>query len=223
MIEIYTDGACSGNPGPGGWAAVIVRDGATEELGGHEAQTTNNRMELRAALEALRHVPPELPVRIHTDSQYLLNGMTRWIGAWRRRGWVTTEGRPVENRDLWEALDAAAGRRVIWEYVRGHAGDEGNERANAIAQAHAARRRTPPAGAALQARNEVVARRPGVSYLSLVDGEVRRHATWEECRARVHGVSGARFKKCASAAEEEATLRGWGVPPEALAGFEGRS
>lgn len=218
-IQIYTDGACSGNPGPGGWAALIVRDGAVEEFGGREARTTNNRMELRAALEALRRVPPDAPVELHTDSQYLVNGMTSWLRGWKRRGWLTVEGQPVENRDLWEALDAAAGDRVRWAYVRGHAGDRHNERANLIAQAYAAGRTPPPASGA--ADEAGIDRPPGPSYLSLVNGELRRHATWEECRTRVHGVSGARFKKCMSAADEAATVAAWGLPPDALRGLKG--
>ncbi|HWQ12740.1 MAG TPA: ribonuclease HI [Roseiflexaceae bacterium] len=213
MIEIYTDGACSGNPGPGGWAAVIVRDGETEEIGGREARTTSNRMELRAALEALRRVPAGEPVRLFSDSQYLVNGMTSWVRGWKRRGWVTVEGRPVENRDLWEELDRAAGTRVAWEYVRGHTGHTYNERANTIAQAYAAGRQPPPPGTPTPGGT---GRPPGPSYLSLVDGVLRRHATWEDCRARVERVSGARFKKCASAADEAAAVAAWGLPPEAL-------
>ena len=216
MIEIYTDGACSGNPGPGGWAAVIDRGGAVEEIGGRAARTTNNRMELQAALEALGRVPAGASVRIVTDSQYLLNGMTSWMRGWKRRGWVTAEGKPVENRDLWEALDAAAGGRVTWEHVRGHTGHPLNERANAIAQAHAAGRTPPPSGAPAAAPG----RPPGTSYLSLVRGELRRHPSWDECRARVDRVSGARFKKCASAADEAAAVAAWGLPPEALASID---
>jgi ribonuclease HI len=199
MIQIYTDGACIGNPGPGGWGAVIVHGGATDEYGGHEAHTTNNRMELRAAIEALRAVPAHEPVQLFSDSQYVLNGITRWLPGWKRRGWLTSEDKPVENRELWEALEAAAGTRTTWEYVRGHAGNPGNERANQIAQAYAAGHTPPP-------------RRDGIRYLSLVDGELRRHATWDECKARVHRVPGARYKKCATAAEEAATLAAWGLP-----------
>jgi ribonuclease HI len=214
MIDIFTDGACSGNPGPGGWAAVIVRDGgAAEEIGGREAHTTNNRMELRAAIEALLHVPADESVCIVSDSQYMLNGMTSWLAGWKRRGWVTVEGRPVENRDLWEQLDQAAGTRVTWEYVRGHAGHEHNERANTIAQAYAAGRRPPPPGTPAPA---APGRPAGPSYLSLVNGVLRRHTTWDECKARVERVSGARFKKCASAADEAATVAAWGLPSESL-------
>jgi ribonuclease HI len=210
LIEIYTDGACRGNPGPGGWAAIIVRDGAAEEIGGREAKTTNNRMELLAALEALRRVPQDAPVTIYTDSQYMRDGMTSWVRGWKRRGWVTAEGQPVKHRELWEELDRLAGSRVTWRWVRGHAGDERNERADAIAQAYADNRLVPAASVPVHTRPQ------GTSYLSLVDGELRRHMTWPECERRVKGAAGARFKKCATAADDLAAVASWGLPPEAL-------
>jgi ribonuclease HI len=211
MIEIYTDGACRGNPGPGGWAAVIVRNGATEEIGGHEAHTTNQRMELRAALEALRHVPAAEPVTLYSDSQYLQNGMTGWVSGWKKRGWLTAEKQPVKHRDLWEELDRLAGTRVTWRWVRGHAGNERNERADIVAQAYADDRPPPSAGTSAAA-----GRPPGTSYLSFVHGVLQRHASWIECEARVKGVSGARFKKCATAADEQATVAAWGLPSDAV-------
>jgi len=233
MIRIITDGACSGNPGPGGWAAIIIRDGEVEELGGYEPQTTNNRMEMRAAIEGLRRVPADAPVHIVSDSFYLIKGMTQWLRAWKARGWVTAAGTPVLNQDLWEELDRLAGTRVTWELVKGHAGHPENERADAIAQAYSQRRTPPPRGARPAATPDPVEARPrrasrpapaepvsaaslpphpgGVTYLSLAGGQLRRHATWEECRQVVHGASGARFKKCKSADEEAATLRSWRV------------
>lgn len=233
MYEIITDGACRGNPGPGGWAALIMCGDTITEIGGAEAHTTNNRMELRAAIEALRQVPPDAPVRLITDSTYLLNGATRWVRLWKERGWLTINETPVENRDLWEELDALAGERVRWELVRGHSGDPHNERANAIAQAYAAGRApelrvdSPDAGTGTITRvaghvsgsRGAVAQR-GVRYLSLVQGVLARHTTWEACRARVHGVSGARWKKCASDEEERATVTGWGLPVTALAALD---
>ena len=133
MIDIYTDGACSGNPGPGGWGVVIYRDGETEELCGGEAETTNNRMELQAAIEALRAT--EGDVRLFTDSQYVKNGVTQWIDGWKRNGWKTSARKPVKNQDLWRALDEATqGRGIDWRWVKGHAGDPGNERADALAR-----------------------------------------------------------------------------------------
>lgn len=133
MIEIYTDGACAGNPGPGGWGALILDEGAERALCGGEAATTNNRMEMMAAIEALRATAGA--VRLHTDSQYLKNGITQWIVGWKRKGWRTADGKPVKNRDLWEILEAQTkGRKIEWIWVRGHAGDAGNERADALAR-----------------------------------------------------------------------------------------
>ncbi|MFQ5563972.1 MAG: ribonuclease HI [Parvularculaceae bacterium] len=135
MIEIYTDGACSGNPGPGGWGALIVIDGSETELKGGESATTNNRMELTAAIRALAAAPKGAPVRLHTDSQYVKNGVTQWMKRWKKNGWRTADRKPVKNQDLWETLDAlAAARRVDWRWVKGHAGHPENERADALAR-----------------------------------------------------------------------------------------
>lgn len=220
-IRIVTDGACRGNPGPGGWAVILNDGGQTRELGGREAHTTNNRMELRAAVEALRQVDPQAPVRIVTDSQYLINGATRWIRSWRRASWRTTEDKPVEHRDLWEEIDRLAGTRVTWEYVRGHAGHPENERADQIAQAYADNRPIPaPAPATNPARQSSTLGQPVDSgqprYLSLVNGRLVRHTSWETCKARVHGVSGALYKKCTSRAMEIATVTAWGLDPAVL-------
>jgi ribonuclease HI len=142
-VEIWTDGACSGNPGPGGWGAVLRWAGHERELSGGEALTTNNRMELTAAIEALAALKRPSRVRLHTDSMYLRDGITAWIERWRRNGWRTADRRPVKNADLWARLDAQIGRhRVEWLWVRGHAGNDGNERADKLArQAIAALRR----------------------------------------------------------------------------------
>jgi ribonuclease HI len=230
MIRIVTDGACKGNPGPGGWAALIIRDDGVEELGGHEPHTTNNRMELRAAIEGLQNVPPNVAVQVVTDSTYLLNGITKWLRGWLRRGWKTVNGKPVENSDLWQRLAALVSERneqVQWQHVYGHTGDPANERANALAQAYAAGRQPGKASPTLAAQvdsvvsqelvEQVTAQRPTArTYLSLLGDDLQRHLTWDDCRARVHGVPGARYKKCSSAAEEIATVRGWGLPADAL-------
>lgn len=134
-VEIHTDGACSGNPGPGGWGAVLRWNGHCKELWGGEPATTNNRMELRAVIEALRALRRAVPVAIYTDSQYVQKGITEWLPQWKRRGWRTAAGKPVANQDLWQELDALASRFPIeWHWVRGHAGDEGNERADELAR-----------------------------------------------------------------------------------------
>lgn len=135
LVEIYTDGACSGNPGPGGWGAVLSYGGHVKELSGGEATpTTNNRMELMAAIQALESLSRPSRVRLHTDSAYLRNGIMSWLAAWKRNNWRTSSKQPVKNEDLWRRLDAAAARHEIqWLWVKGHAGDPGNERADALA------------------------------------------------------------------------------------------
>ena len=133
-VEIYTDGACQGNPGPGGWGALLRAKGAEKELWGGEAQTTNNRMELTAAIRALDALKRPSQVRLHTDSLYVMKGITEWIGAWKRRGWLTADKKPVKNADLWRELDRAAARHSIeWHWIRGHAGHPENERADRLA------------------------------------------------------------------------------------------
>ena len=242
-IVVFTDGAAKGNPGPGGWGAVIVTPaGEVTELGGRAAgTTTNNQMELTGAIEALsalRGVPGT--VDIYTDSTYVIQGIRAWIFGWRKRGWKTATGGDVLNRALWERLDSLAAARgkgaVRWHYVRGHAGIPGNERvdeiADGLAQGHPITLyRGPllgyahaildvPADTAVPARSPAAAGRSSTgsaktpfSYLSVVDGELARHATWAECERRVKGRAGARFKKAASAADEAAILRDWRIEP----------
>ena len=133
-VEIYTDGACKGNPGPGGWGVLLRTAGAEKELFGGEAQTTNNRMELTAVIRGLQALRGRRRVTVFTDSQYVQKGISEWIHAWKRRGWRTAEGKPVKNDDLWRQLDAlAACHEVKWHWVRGHAGHAENERADALA------------------------------------------------------------------------------------------
>ncbi|HZP42722.1 MAG TPA: ribonuclease HI [Candidatus Binatia bacterium] len=244
-ITVFADGAAKGNPGPGGWGVVIATPtGHVTELGGAEPHTTNNRMELRAAIEALRHLRATPgPVALYTDSAYVIHGIREWIHGWRRRGWRTQAGGDVSNRDLWETLAALADARrahggVAWHYVRGHAGVPGNERADAIANGQASGRpprlyhgplvrydvpvldvpddTRPPARSATAAARAPKAKPH--SYLSLVDGRVARHATWAECERRVKGRSGARWKKAMRAADEAAILAAWGRSPDELDG-----
>lgn len=240
-IIVFTDGAAKGNPGPGGWGVVIVTpNGHVTELGGGARHTTNNQMELTAVIEALRHLRSTPgPVAIHTDSTYVIRGITQWIHGWRRRGWTTAEGGPVLNRELWEQLAALVAERgrggVEWHYVRGHTAVPGNERADEIAVAMAAGKSPalydgpligypipvldlpedtslPSSDAAARASK----RKAAYCYLSLVKGQPMRHATWADCERRVKGVSGARFKKAMSPAEEAAILAAWGLPVDAL-------
>jgi ribonuclease HI len=239
QIVVFTDGASKGNPGPGGWGAIILTaDGRVTELGGGQSSTTNNRMELTGAIEAftrLEGTPGR--VAIYTDSTYVIKGIKEWVHSWKRRGWKTATGTDVMNRDLWERLDrltsARGPRAIAWHYVRGHVGIPGNERVDAIADAFAVGRPValydgPLLGYAVSImdlpddttvparKNSSDTRSKGTaySYLSVVDGKPMRHATWAECEGRVKGRSGARFKKAMSPAEQEAILRSWSFRPD---------
>ena len=230
-LSVFTDGACSGNPGPGGWGAILVSaDGKVRELGGGEPRTTNNRMELAAVIAALRALKglPGL-VNIYTDSTYVISGITSWVRAWKRKGWLTAEGKPVLNRDLWEQLDLLAADRgpqgAAWHYVRGHTGSPGNERCDEIAVAFSLGKPVElfrgtlagyphdvlnvPEDTAPPERSAPRAKRSGGFYLSFLDGRLERHAQWSECQARVHGKSNARFKKVFSQSEADEVGRLW--------------
>ena len=149
-VEIWTDGACAGNPGPGGWGAILVYNGVEKELAGGEPQTTNNRMELMGAISALEALTRPCKVALHTDSQYVKNGVTGWIHGWKKNGWRTADKKPVKNVELWQRLAAARERHAVeWKWVKGHAGDAMNERADALARAGMAPflRKKPASGA----------------------------------------------------------------------------
>ncbi|HYL31853.1 MAG TPA: ribonuclease HI [Stellaceae bacterium] len=136
VVEIFTDGACSGNPGPGGWGALLRYDGVEKELSGFEPATTNNRMELMAAIAALEQLNRGVTAIVHTDSRYVHDGITEWLPRWKARGWKTADKKPVKNVDLWRRLEAALERHdVSWRWIRGHAGHSENERADALARA----------------------------------------------------------------------------------------
>lgn len=222
---VFTDGASKGNPGPGGWGAIIVANDTVRELGGREESTTNNRMELQAALEALSHVS-SLGLKsaaVHTDSSYLINGITKWVEAWKARGWMTLKKEEVLNQDIWRKLaDLIDSGNVVveWKHVGGHVGIAGNERADRIASGFADGTAVelydgPLAGYAHDVLNFKIdetrkekksasrtrSRGAAYSYVSAVDGAVLTHKTWAECEARVKGRP-ARFKKAMSAEEE---------------------
>jgi ribonuclease HI len=134
IVEIYTDGACRGNPGPGGWAALLSFGGIEKELAGAEVLTTNNRMELTAVIRALEALKKPSEVRVFTDSEYVRKGITEWVKGWKARGWKTSDRKPVKNQDLWERLDElAAGHQIQWQWVKGHSGVPGNERVDRLA------------------------------------------------------------------------------------------
>lgn len=239
-ILVFADGACSGNPGPGGWGVIIVAPGGeVTELGGHEPGTTNNRMELTAVGKALRHLERAPgPLHIYTDSTYVIQGITRWVFGWSRRGWKTAEGGEVANAIYWKRLMALlAGRKeafppeaakVEWRYVRGHTGVPANERVDEIAVAFSKGRSVRLYTGPLQGYDVAVHDLPedtslpeekprqreastkAYSYLSEVGRTVKRHSTWAACERRVKGVPGARFKKTRSAEDEAKVLEEWG-------------
>ncbi len=237
-IFVFADGACSGNPGPGGWGAILVfPDGHVTELGGRAAPTTNNKMELTAVLSALRRLEKRGgEIEIYTDSTYVIHGITRWIWGWRNRNWKTAEGKPVANGEIWKLLFQEVTKRIPmgkihWNYVKGHSGIPGNERVDVIAvefsQGH---RPTLYDGPLLRydvpvhdlpentevpepkLKNREPKAQP-YSYLSIVGGVPMRHLTWAECERRVKGHSGAKFKKAMSAEQEKAILKEWGLKP----------
>lgn len=226
-IVIFCDGACSGNPGPGGWGAVIAIPGETvREIGGDKAHTTNNQMELTAAIESLKAITPSSrPVTVYSDSTYVLRGMTEWLKSWKGRGWKTSLGAEVQNRELWEELDRVAracGMKVEWRYVPGHQNVAGNERADRIAVAFS-KGETPKLFAGALANYSIqllpvasepasVATRRGTPhYISLVNGVLQRHATWTQCEERVKGKAGAKYRKVSSDTQEAEVLKSWGV------------
>jgi ribonuclease HI len=135
-VIVHTDGACSGNPGPGGWGVILDYNGKRRELSGGEQLTTNNRMELMAAIMALEALTRPCPVEMHVDSQYVKDGITKWIHGWKRNGWKTADKKPVKNAELWQRLELALGRHAVtWKWVKGHAGHDDNERADELARA----------------------------------------------------------------------------------------
>lgn len=223
MIKIFTDGSSRGNPGPGGWGAVVVDGDTVTELGGAERNTTNNRMELMAAIKGLEVAAENSSIVIYTDSRYIINGITSWIHAWKRNDWQTKSKEDVLNRDLWETLHALTDKHTIkWEYVGGHVGIVGNERCDEIATAMAdgeepklfkgsLKNYDRPnildishdlALVATKKSSGSRSKSPAYSYVSAVNGKIEVHKTWAECEKRVKGTRGARFKKALNAGEE---------------------
>lgn len=238
-ILIYTDGACSGNPGPGGWGAIVVRpDGRVRELGGHEEQTTNNQMEIFGTIMALREVrDADEPVLICTDSTYVIRGITQWIWGWQKKGWKTAEGKDVSNKELWQQLANEVMYRkdhgaITWRYVRGHAGVPGNERVDEIAVAFSKGNRARlysgsilkyeipvydlPPEEALPEPKPKVEKQPPYSYLSVLGSMAMRHSNWADCEKRVKGRAGAKFKKAKSPEDEIEILKSWGIDPKSV-------
>lgn len=219
MVIIFSDGSSRGNPGPGGWGAIVLNDDTVTELGGREDKTTNNRMELMAIISALRSVSHEHDITLYTDSAYVLNGATRWVKGWEKNNWKTSTKEDVVNRDLWEQMIEVTAHKVIdWQLIKGHSGTPANERCDVIATSFAdnnpvvlyngSRERYGIDVSISQTKNTKKAKSKSraYSYVSMVDGEVRVHKTWEDCKARVHGVN-AKYKKATSPAEEQEIIR----------------
>jgi ribonuclease HI len=233
-ITIFTDGSSRGNPGPGGFGAIVIapknqesgiRNHEIKELGGREDHTTNNRMELRACIEALSFLTTknyELPTVVYSDSSYVINGITKWVFGWQKNGWKTATKNEVENRDLWEELFAQTkGKKIEWKQVGGHVGVAGNERCDEIATAFADSTaidlyfgplenypvknildlKEDSSAVATKSSRSSHSNAKAYSYVSMVEGKIETHKTWAECEARVKGKR-AKYKKALSADDE---------------------
>lgn len=231
-ITIFCDGASKGNPGPGGFAAIIVSNGNVTELGGFEQTTTNNRMELSAAISGLKFLDTNLEVDVYTDSRYLINGITKWVSNWQKNNWQTKTKEDVSNKDLWQDLVfLVKNKKIKWHYVGGHIGIAGNERCDEIASALALGEEVDLYSGPLdrykidilnldfdnkkkiakKSKSSSNSKIKAHSYLSLVDGVLHKDKTWAECEKRVKGVKGAKYKKSISAENESEIIAEWGM------------
>lgn len=231
---MYSDGACSGNPGTGGWATILgLPTNEVVELGGRKLDTTNNQMELQGLIEGL-HFIKEISfdqLIYYTDSSYVLNGAMKWLKGWAFRGWKNSEGKDIANKDQWKAVQLLladlSDKKIQWAYVRGHTGIAGNERCDEIAVSFTQGRYVDLYEGSSENYHFDIFEKPNTEpipdsnfkkkestesayYLSLKNGVLERHKTWTSCEQRVKGASGAKFKKVKSADEEQQVLKGWG-------------
>jgi ribonuclease HI len=221
ILKIFTDGASKGNPGPGGWGAVIFDEQEVIEIGAREQNTTNNRMELSAALEALKITNEGTSVELYTDSSYLINGITKWVRGWQLNNWLTSKKEPVLNKDLWVGLvEIVQGRKVSWYHVPGHSGVILNERVDHIASTfgegdepnlfNGLVKEYPidlsKLDLAKLQKGEEKRKGKVYSYVSLVDGKIATHKKWDECKSRVDGKK-AKFRKVFSSGEEQEVIK----------------
>lgn len=215
---IFCDGAAKGNPGPGGWGAIVANEKHVREFGGNHSKTTNNRMELTAAIHALKPLSKNDTAEIHTDSSYVINGITKWVKNWMKNDWKTMQKQPVSNKDLWQELEKEThNKKLKWILVKGHAGVAGNERVDEIASGFAVGENIHlydgPAKNYKISLDKItfgianVSKKTGkaYSYVSKVAGVIKTHKTWAECEARVKGKQ-ALFKKALSAEDEKKTI-----------------
>lgn len=233
-IIVYSDGACSGNPGTGGWGSILIFGDKVIELGGGDRQTTNNKMELMGVISSLQYLlqmslPKSTPVCVYTDSVYVIRGITQWVYGWSRRGWKTAEGQAVANQDHWqELMSLVKNFKLEFKYVAGHKGIAGNERCDEIAVAfsksnpiqlyngsrghyHFDVNQLPPDVPLPEMNGKPGEKKVAYSYLSLVGTLPMRHKDWPSCERRVKGQAGAKFKKAMSEQEETEILKSWGV------------
>jgi ribonuclease HI len=232
-VIIYTDGASSGNPGPGGWGTVLKRNGLVRELGASEDNTTNNRMEMGAAIGALAATEEGDEIDLYTDSQYLINGITKWVHGWIKNNWQTKSKGDVLNKDLWQKLNELnLARKVTWIAVKGHAGVNLNNRVDEIAVGFSKNIKDgspepelffgeekdygfkveAPTEKEMNSEKTASNSRKGkkaYSYLSMVGGNVMKHSTWDDCKSRVDGESGAKFRKSLNAEDELGIIEEW--------------
>ncbi|HBD24654.1 MAG: ribonuclease HI [Candidatus Zambryskibacteria bacterium RIFOXYD1_FULL_40_13] len=220
MITIFTDGSARGNPGPGGWGAIVITDESVTEMGGRESHTTNNRMELMAVISALELTLDEREIILYTDSAYVVNGITRWVIGWKKNKWKTSQKEDVLNKDLWERLDEARKHKTIdWRLIKGHSGTAGNERCDIIATSFADKAPVVLYSGSRErygidvsikepkdSKSKTKSKSKAYSYISMVDGAIEVHKTWEECKKRVHGIN-AKYKKSTSPADEEEIIK----------------
>ena len=235
MTIIFTDGSSRGNPGRGGWGAIIVTKEWVKELGGSETMTTNNRMELKAAIEAVRylgvtsstHVSASDDTTVYSDSSYVINGITKWVAGWKRNNWLTSTKDEVQNRDLWvELSDVSQNKRLVWKYVSGHVGVSGNERCDEIATKCADGEdpelfdgafptypikdilsiKADDGASAAKKSSSSRSNAKAYSYVSFVGGKISVDHTWADCERRVKGVAGARYKKALNKGEESVII-----------------
>ncbi len=226
-ITAYTDGSAIGNPGPGGWGFVVLCGNTVYEGGGSDLHTTNNRMEMTASLMALKSCKPKTTLTLKTDSQYVINGITKWVFGWEKNGWQTKEKKDVLNKDIWqELLTEVRKHTVTWEHVRGHEGVALNERVDMIANGYARKESVqlfkgtksayetflkgmPKARVVSKSKSKSKKTGPAYSYVSVIDRNVMTHKSWAECEARVKGKS-AKYKKVFSKGEETMLRAEWG-------------
>jgi len=233
-ISLFSDGACSGNPGPGGWACILTDFKKVREMCGSERATTNNRMELMGLIEGLRAIKDrDCKVKVYSDSVYVLKGASQWVHGWKRKGWKTSDGADVLNKDLWEVVDKLVSSwlgKIEWHYVKGHAGIPANERCDELAvmcsqgtkpdlfsgayQNYPVDLHELPEQTVLPSNKSPGTKAKPYAYLSNIGGLVVRHSNWASCEARVKGRSNAKYKKVMSPDEEANLLESWGATLE---------